>query len=163
MTSLRLPSPRSAALLGVVLLSLSLPACAGGGEEGFVHPSSTDDAGAAADTGLTVTAEGRGVVMLRLDADNPAGGGHERLDGKLISGPGGCLSIQPGGRPELLLFDQDASFADNPPRVSWDGSEVAVGERFSVGAAKVRVTELQGVPERCARGAADIAWIVGTP
>lgn len=101
--------------------------------------------------------------MLRLDAASPAGRDQEQLEGRLISGPGGCLSVQPNGRPELLLFGRDTNFADNPPRVSWDGSEVAVGERFSVAATEVQVTDLHGVPEQCARGAADSAWIIATP
>lgn len=163
MSSPRLPFPRTAALLGVVLLSLSLSACASGNEEKSPQASVTGESGTVADSGLTVTTEGRGVMMLRLESPSPAGGGQERLKGKLISGPGGCLSLQPNGRPELLLFDQDASFVDNPPRVSWGEFEVAAGERFSVEAAKVRITDLQGVPERCARGAADIAWVINTP
>lgn len=117
-----------------------------------------DDATDGAAAGLTVTSEGRGAMILRYTGG--AGAEGEALEGKLITGPGGCLALQPGGQPELLLFPEGTEFAENPPRVTIDGTEVKVGGQVSVTASSVDLADLDGVPEQCAAGAATTAWVV---
>lgn len=118
-----------------------------------------DDAGADdAAAGLAVTSEGRGAMILRYTGE--AGGEAETVEGKLITGPGGCLSLQPGGQPKLMLFPEGTEFAENPPRVTIDGTEVKVGGQVSVTASSVALADLDGVPEQCAAGAAPTVWVV---
>lgn len=63
---------------------------------------------------LLITPEGKGVLFLRLNGEPLITDEMEMLEGKLISGPGGCLSVQPGGRPELLVFTAGTKFSDHP-------------------------------------------------
>ena len=80
----------------------------------------------------------------------------------ITSGPGGCLSVQPGGRPKLLIFNTDTRFSDHPPQVTLGKKTIKIGERFSLNAIEVSSTDLTGIPDKCSNGAADRAWIVGT-
>lgn len=125
-----------------------------GGDAEAATGGAADDAGA----GLAVTPEGRGAMILRYTGE--AGPEAETVEGKLITGPGGCLSLQPGGQPELLLFPEGTEFAENPPRVTLDGTEVKVGGQVTVTAGSVDLAEVDGVPEQCAAGAAPTAWVV---
>src|SRR5699024_2459468 len=111
---------------------------------------------------LRVTAEGQGVLFLRLDNESSVNDDSKRLEGKLISGPGGCRSVQPGGHPEMLVLDADPECGEHAPRVTVDREPIKTGQRFSLQATEVSSADLTGVPERCSRGAADKAWIVGT-
>ncbi|BAB99217.1 Hypothetical protein [Corynebacterium glutamicum ATCC 13032] len=112
---------------------------------------------------LHVTSEGAGVLFLRLDNNVPStDAANTTIEGKLISGPGGCLSVQPGGRPELLIFNTDTRFSDHPPQVTLGEKTIKIGERFSLNAIEVSSTDLTGIPDKCSNGAADRAWIVGT-
>lgn len=126
----------------------------GGGASEDATGGAADDAAA----GLAVTPEGRGAMILRYTGE--AGPEAETVEGKLITGPGGCLSLQPGGQPELLLFPEGTEFAENPPRVTLDGTEVKVGGQVTVTAGSVDLAEVDGVPEQCAAGAAPTAWVV---
>uniref|UniRef100_UPI0023F8DD4D hypothetical protein n=1 Tax=Micrococcus terreus TaxID=574650 RepID=UPI0023F8DD4D len=56
---------------------------------------------------LSVSVQGQGVKALVLGDDSTASGEPTALNGKLISGPGGCFALQPGGQPELLLVGDD--------------------------------------------------------
>lgn len=180
-------SPRWAALLIAPLLVAGLAACSNSDETpaeqaspSTVTETVTETASPEQDSGdaedqddksqdavsdaqdLRVTAEGQGVLFLRLDNESSVNDDSKTLEGELISGPGGCLSVQPGGRPEMLVFDADTEFGEHPPRVTVDGETIKIGQRFSLQATEVSSAELTGVPERCSRGAADKAWIVGT-
>ena len=111
---------------------------------------------------LLITPEGKGVLFLRLNGEPLITDEMEMLEGKLISGPGGCLSVQSGGRPELLIFTAGTKFIDHPPQVTLDGETIKIGEWFSLATTEVSFTDLTGVPERCSQGAAERAWVVGT-
>src|SRR5699024_2126834 len=122
-------SPRWAALLIAPLLVAGLAACSNSDETpaeqaspSTVTETVTETATPEQDSGdaedqddksqdavsdaqdLRVTAEGQGVLFLRLDNESSVNDDSKTLEGKLISGPGGCLSVQPGGRPEMLVF-----------------------------------------------------------
>lgn len=111
---------------------------------------------------LHVTPAGTGVLFLRLNGEPLITDEMEMIEGKLISGPGGCLSVQPGGRPELLVFTAGTKFSDHPPQVTLDGETIKIGEWFSMAATEISFTDVTGVPERCSQATAERAWIVGT-
>ncbi|MCM3660597.1 hypothetical protein M3148_06255 [Georgenia satyanarayanai] len=170
---------RASAASAAVALALALGAC-GGEEEPADEPATTEDATAAtaeaptteeasadeatedepAAHGLTVTAEGRGIILLTV-TEGEAPGDAAPLEGKLISGPGGCLALQPGGQPELLLFAADAELLQAPPRVSVDGTETELGQALTLDATAVPLADVEGVPQQCSQGAAPSAWVVG--
>lgn len=117
--------------------------------------SDDDDSGPGS---LSVSSDGRGPMILRVDGSFD--GDPESVEGKLISGPGGCLALEPQGQPELFIFAEDTEYAENPPRVTLDGEEIKVGQSITVQATAVQVADVDGIPERCSRGAADTAWVV---
>ena len=130
----------------------------------------TDDADGAGATGsaITVQVEGQGVKLLRVvddgddDGDDATSSDDDQtLEGKLISGPGGCLALQPGGKPQLILVDDDdAELGENPPTLTLDGTAYKVGDAFPVEGTAVTLSDVEGVPDQCAQGAAEQAWLV---
>lgn len=107
MTAFRLTIRRAASLLGAVSLILALASCGSSSPLSTAVGSSNDAAQPINDQGFAVTAEGRGAQILRMHGSVSTGDATERLQGKLITGPGGCLAPQPGSEPELLIFGQE--------------------------------------------------------
>lgn len=137
-------------------------------DEGTTEDS--DDGTTATPSGLTVTVEGQGVKLLRVqgdddvddadDVDDTDDADDQVLEGKLISGPGGCLALQPGDQPQLLVFGDDAELSDSPPTVTVDDTAYQVGDDFPVEATRIDLADVQGVPDQCSQGAAAQAWLV---
>lgn len=133
-------------------------------------PEDSDDGTTATPSGLTVTVEGQGVKLLRVqgddgvddadDVDDTDDADDQVLEGKLISGPGGCLALQPGDQPQLLVFGDDAELSDSPPTVTVDDTAYQVGDDFPVEATRIDLADVQGVPDQCSQGAAAQAWLV---
>lgn len=136
-------------------------------------PEDSDDGTTATPSGLTVTVEGQGVKLLRVqgdddvddtddvdDADDVDDTDDQVLKGKLISGPGGCLALQPGDQPQLLVFGEDAELSDSPPTVTMDDTAYQVGDDFPVEATRIDLADVQGVPDQCSQRAAAQAWLV---
>ena len=139
-------------------LNFTLGAC--GGDEKPAEPTATAEESTEAEAGpLTVAPEGEGASLLRV-VGGDAGSGAESLEGTLISGPGGCLAVQPGGQPELLLFDDAVELAQDPPQVSMGDTAIEVGQMMAADAAPVSLAEVEGVPAECSQGAAETAWVV---
>ncbi|MEU3847665.1 hypothetical protein AB0E44_11855 [Micrococcus terreus] len=119
---------------------------------------STDAAGTAG--ALSVSVQGQGVKALVLD-DSDSSGEATALDGKLISGPGGCFAVQPGGQPELLLLGDDTEIGQNPPTLTLDdGTAIKVGDQLNATGLQVNVADVEGIPQQCFQGAADTAWVL---
>ncbi|WP_431860520.1 hypothetical protein [Micrococcus terreus] len=119
---------------------------------------STDAAGTAG--ALSVSVQGQGVKALVLD-DSGSSGEATALDGKLISGPGGCFAVQPGGQPELLLVGDDVEIGQNPPTLTLDdGTAIKVGDQLNATGVQVNVADVEGIPQQCSQGAADTAWVL---
>lgn len=121
-----------------------------------------DDATDAAGTAgaLSVSVQGQGVKALVLD-DSECSGEATALDGKLISGPGGCFAVQPGGQPELLLLGDDTEIGQNPPTLTLDdGTAIKVGDQLNATGVQVNVADVEGIPQQCSQGAADTAWVL---
>lgn len=181
MTSNHNTARRTAALLGAVVLTASLAACGNtadtdddattpnAGTETTAPAESTapadddaDDATDAAGTAgaLSVSVQGQGVKALVLD-DSECSGEATALDGKLISGPGGCFAVQPGGQPELLLLGDDTEIGQNPPTLTLDdGTAIKVGDQLNATGVQVNVADVEGIPQQCSQGAADTAWVL---
>lgn len=144
--------------VAALALSFALGAC--GGDEEPAEPTATAEESTEAEAGpLTVSPEGDGATLLRVTGGD-AGADTEPLEGTLISGPGGCLGVQPGGQPELLLFGDAVEFAQDPPQVSASDTTIEVGQSMALDATAVPLTEVEGVPAECSQGAAETAWVV---
>ncbi|GAA2089641.1 hypothetical protein [Brevibacterium salitolerans] len=114
--------------------------------------------------GLTVAAEGEG--PMGLTAASPVEeteGEAAEVSGRLVVGPGACLSVVSDGagdeqRPRLAVFPEGTEFVlrgDRPSVTADPLGTVQVGEHTTFTAVEVPLDEADGVPERCARGAAD--------
>lgn len=111
---------------------------------------------------LTTTVVGhRGVHALQYSGEVPSGEAGPG-QGKLILGPGGCLSLTSEDQPSLLVFGSDAKFVlgDGNASVSIDGTEYLVGDEFNVPTTVVPKSSLTHVPHHCAQGSADDALVV---
>ncbi len=136
-------------------------------EEASDDDASDDDATGQEATGeetagLEVTVAGEhGVLALQHTGAAPEGAagpsGH-----KLITGPGGCFALTNDGKPQLLVFPEDATFVleDGKPSVTIDGTEYPVGQQFTVETTEVAKSEVTGIPQRCAKGSSDTVLVV---
>lgn len=159
MIASRITIRRAASLLGALSLLLA-PASCGSSSPLSTAVGSSNEAQPINAQGLTVTAEGRGAQILRMDDAASTDGATERLQGKLITGPGGCLALQPGSEPELLIFGQEVDFLTYPPRVTIGGTTTSVGQQLSTLGAKISIADLDGVPAHCVDGASETAWVI---
>lgn len=169
-----------ASAAAITLLGLGLAACAS--EEPAAQPPSPaatsspaetsdpgydDRAGAEPSTEpdaavpLAVSATGDGPIGLTADAEPD--GDAATVTGKLIVGPGACLSIVDDDRPQLLVFDDTAEFVlrDDKPSVTTDAAgTLRVGEQVDLSVVAVPAADATGIPDRCADGAADTVLAV---
>lgn len=153
------------------------PLAAEGQTAGPTADGATTDATAGAATGATTSAtsgstpraalvvepEGEGPFLLRLATGRDevdALGSAEEVSGTLVSGPGGCLAVQPQSEAELLVIGPDAVLGTAPPTLTLQGSEAGLGEPVEIQATPVHLEDLDGVPEPCLDGVADTAWVV---
>lgn len=178
------PTRRVMVSAAVVAGALGVGACESGGPEPAVTTvtdtttaPARDTAAEAPDVGqapetdpdtdqvgdvLEVTAHGdRGVLGLQYSGPVPAGSPGP-ASGKLITGPGGCFAFVSDGAPQLAIFPPDATFVlqNGRPSVTVDGVEHPVGRELTADTTVVPLADAAGVPERCARGAADTVLVV---
>lgn len=160
MIASRLAIRRAASLLGALSLILAPASCGSSSPPSPAGGSDNETAQPVDDQGLTVTAEGWGAQILRMDGSVSTDDATERFQGKLITGPGGCLALQPGGEPELLIFGQEVDFLTDPPRITIGGTTTSVGQRLSTLGSKISIADLDGVPAHCVDGASETAWVI---
>ncbi len=83
------------------------------------------------------------------------------VTGRLITGPGGCLSLTMRDRPQLLIFPPDTTLTTGRPSVQLsDGTQVYVGDEFTASMTDVPLSVLAGAPEKCLQGPADTAHAI---
>jgi len=131
-------------------------------QSGEASDEATDEATGEETGGLAVTVAGEhGVLALQYTGAAPEGAagptGH-----KVITGPGGCFALTQDGKPQLLVFPEDATFVleDGKPSVTIDGTEYPVGQQFTVETTEVAKSEVTGIPQRCAKGSSDTVLVV---
>lgn len=80
----------------------------------------------------------------------------------LITGPGGCLAITNEGKPKLLVFPADTTFAlqEGKPSATFAGTEHGVGSQFAVATTAVAKTSVAGIPDRCLQGSDNTVLVV---
>ncbi|MCR3719677.1 MULTISPECIES: hypothetical protein [Prauserella salsuginis group] len=119
--------------------------------------------GAAPETGTPSRNGNPGSLTVESTGDGPFGlttqgrpdGRAEARAGKLVVGPGSCLALESGGRPELLIFGDDAEFVlrgGRPSATTAEAGTTAVGERLDVSATSVAADDVTGIPQQCTRG-----------
>ena len=114
---------------------------------------------------ITVSASGSGPIALTTD-DSPEGE-TESISGRLVTGQGSCfavvgLSDDGPPRPLVVPADSEVVTQDGRPSVTLPGRDtVYVGETMDVEATPVPISDLEGVPDRCARGDSRDALVVG--
>ena len=103
----------------------------------------------------------RGDLGLQYSGPVPAGSPGP-ASGKLITGPGGCFAFVSDGAPQLAIFPPEATFVlqNGRPSVTVNGVEHPVGRELTSDTTVVPRADTTGVPERCARGAADTVLVV---
>lgn len=125
------------------------------------QPEADSDTGQVGDV-LELTAHGdRGVLGLQYSGPVPAGAPGP-ASSKLITGPGGCFAFVGDGPPQLAIFPPDATFVlqNGRPSVTVNGVEHPVGRELTSDTTVVPRADTTGVPERCARGAADTVLVL---
>lgn len=130
-------------------------------EDDTASEDTTENDDDAADS-LTVETEGRGPYGL-YTAEPPAGD-PEEVTGKLIIGPGSCMSLVDDDQPQLLVFGEDADFVlrEDQPGVTTDElGRVDVGEQIELSAVEISQDSVDGIPDQCAQGAAGTVLIIG--
>lgn len=109
-----------------------------------------------ADSHITVSASGSGPIALTTD-DSPEGEA-ESISGRLVTGQGSCFAVvgfSDDGPPRPLVVPADADVVtqDGRPSVTLPGRDtVYVGQPMDLEATTVPISDLEGVPDRCARG-----------
>ncbi|MHA3683883.1 hypothetical protein ACXR2W_06475 [Leucobacter sp. HY1908] len=131
-------------------------------------PATVPEEAAAAEAATTdhvvrVEPIGDGPIGLRL-VDPSSIEANEQFSGKVITGPGGCLSLTASERPYTLVFDAPTNFglANQRPQVS-DGTlgSVHVGNWIDFTGTRVAIADTTGVPDRCAKGS-DFVVAIGS-
>ncbi|MDN6706979.1 hypothetical protein [Corynebacterium glyciniphilum] len=118
---------------------------------------------------IAVSASGGGPIALTT-GDTPEGES-QKVSGRLIVGPGSCFALKkPDGRgnedenaPRPLVLPVDSEFVTrgDHPSVTLPGRDtVYVGETMDVEAVSMPFNELDGLPDPCARGAAESGLVV---
>lgn len=110
---------------------------------------------------ISVETEGQGPYGL-WTAD-VADGEAQEVSGKLIIGPGSCMSLTDDSQPQLLVFGEDAEFVlrEGQPGVSTDDlGSVDVGEQIELSAVEVSQDSVDGIPNQCAQGADDVVLVI---
>lgn len=128
-------------------------------EEDSVSEDATENDDAA--NTITVETEGQGPYGL-YTAEAPSGD-TEEITGKLIIGPGSCMSLVDDAQPQLLVFGEDAEFVlrqDQPGVTTDDLGSVEVGEQIELSAVEVPQDSVEGIPNQCTQGAAETVLFV---
>ena len=119
---------------------------------------------------VTVTGD-RGIMALQHSGTVPVGDAGP-TNQKLITGPGGCFALTNQGKPQLVVFPEDATFVLNEdckgkehhscgkPSATIDGTEHFVGRQFSVSTVAVPKTSVAGIPNQCMQGSDDTILVV---
>ncbi|MBM9465147.1 hypothetical protein JL108_16990 [Aeromicrobium sp. YIM 150415] len=157
----------TASLVTATAMVALLAACGG---------DSDDDGGAtpqdeATETENTETQDASDTIEVQPTGDGPIGlttagtpaGEAASVSGKLIVGPGGCLSMTADRQPELVVFEDGAEFTlrgDRPSVTTDDLGTVQVGEPVELTAVSVDRADISGIPQRCSNGTADTVVVV---
>lgn len=118
---------------------------------------------------IAVSSSGGGPIALTT-RDTPEGE-PQQVTGRLIVGPGSCFALKrPNGRgndgenaPRPLVLPVGSEFVTrgDRPSVTLPGKDtVYVGETMDVEAVSMPFNELDGLPDPCARGAAESGLVV---
>ncbi|MGV8845100.1 hypothetical protein [Tessaracoccus sp.] len=124
---------------------------------------SEDAAGPNDESGVVdVTVEGdQGILALKHAGSVPVGTAGPTGQ-KLITGPGGCFAVTNEGKPQLLVFPDDATFVlqEGKPSATIAGTEHPVGRQFAVATTAVAQSSVVGIPDRCLQGSDDTVLVV---
>ncbi len=97
----------------------------------------------------------QGITLVVYRASS--GGSSRQVAGRLVTGPGGCLSLSQQDRPRLLTFPEGTRLTPGRPSVRLPGGKrVYVGDRFQVSIGDLSLSDLSGLPRRCQQGADDV-------
>ncbi len=111
---------------------------------------------------VDVTVAGdEGVLALQHSGAVPTGDAGPTSQ-KLITGPGGCFALTNEGKPQLLVFPDDATFVlqEGKPSATVVGTEHFVGRPFDVATVAVPKTGVAGIPDRCSQGSDETVLVV---
>ena len=111
---------------------------------------------------VDVTVVGDQGILALQHAGVTATGSAGPTNQKLITGPGGCFALTNEGKPQLLVFPQDATFVleDGKPSTTFGGTEHFVGRQLDVASIAVPKTDVVGIPDRCTEGSDDTVIII---
>lgn len=121
---------------------------------------------------VDVTVAGdRGILALQHSGAVPTGDAGP-TNQKLITGPGGCFALTNQGKPQLIVFPDDATFvlkgdcegekdhSCGKPSATIAGTEHFVGRQFSVSTIAVPKTSVAGIPDQCMQGSDETVLVV---
>lgn len=124
-----------------------------GGTDTATEPEAEQDTDET--SSLEVSPTGDGPIGLTA---NGADGEAATIEGRLIVGPGGCLSLTARNQPQLLVLPEGTDFVlrdDRPSLTTEELGTLRVGEQVTLEAVSIAASDASGIPERCSRGAAD--------
>lgn len=113
-----------------------------------------------ASSGLSVETIGESPYGL-VAAETPKGS-PEEVSGRLIVGPGQYLALTQDDQPQLLVFDNDATFTlrrNRPSVTTADQETLEVGERIELTVVEVDMDSLTDIPQERVLGASDTALV----
>lgn len=177
----------ASAAVAAVLLLAALTSCAAGGADGGgssrdarspataegsggtpeqTAPGETAPEPAPETAALDVEAIGDGPIGLVAaeESDIPGSAQPFRADGRLFTGPGGCLALTSAERPSTLVFDAGSDFTlkgQRPEVTSPALGTLRVGEAAGIEGVEVPLDSVSGIPDRCAQGANAVLLVAG--
>lgn len=109
---------------------------------------------------VTVVGE-QGILALQHAGTAPTGEAGPSNQ-KLITGPGGCFALVNEGKPQLLVFPEDATFVlqEGKPSATFGGTEHFVGRQLDVASIAVPKANVAGIPDRCTQGSDDTVIVI---
>jgi hypothetical protein len=116
---------------------------------------------------ITVSTSGSGPTAITTE-DTPEGETYG-TSGTLVVGPGSCFALKEFGNrggdntPRPLVLPVDSEFVTQGGRPSVtlpDKDTVYVGENMDVDVVSMKLSELDGLPDACARGASQTGLVV---
>lgn len=116
---------------------------------------------------ITVSTSGGGPTAITTE-DSPEGETYG-TSGRLVVGPGSCFALKEFGnrggdntpRPLVLPVDSEFVTQEGRPSVTLPGKDtVHVGETMDVDVVSMKLSELDGLPDACARGTSQTGLVV---
>lgn len=127
-------------------------------EEPTEEPIGPNDESGVVD--VTVVGD-QGILALQHEGTAPTGDAGP-TNHKLITGPGGCFALSNEGKPQLLVFPEDATFVlqEGKPSATFGGMEHLVGRQLDVASVAVVKEDVAGIPDGCAQGSDDTVIVI---